>query len=148
MKKIIFGVTVADRLPSVGLLLHRMVFGGFMLMGHGWGKLLSFNEKAAGFPDPLGIGSPASMAGAVFCEVVCAALLMAGLLTRPAALGLAFTMAVAGFIVHGADPLFVAGGPAKEPALMYLAAYLLLLFTGPGRYSLDQLISRGSRRSD
>lgn len=148
MKKILFAVNVTDRLPSVGLLLHRIIFGGFMLVGHGWGKLMSFNDKAAGFPDPLGIGSTASMAGAVFCEIVCAALVMAGLLTRPAALGLVFTMAVAGFIVHGDDPLFMGGGPSKEPALIYLAAYLLLLFTGPGRYSLDQIISRVNVRSD
>ena len=67
MKKILFRVSVTDRLPSVGLLLHRVVFGGFMLVGHGWGKLMSFNEKAAGFPDPLGIGSSASMAGAGAC---------------------------------------------------------------------------------
>ena len=84
------------------------------------------------------------MAGAVFCEVVCAVLLIVGLLTRPASLGLVFTMAVAGFVVHGADPLFMGGGPSKEPALLYLAAYLLLLFTGPGRYSLDHVESSNS----
>ena len=148
MKKILLGVFVMDRLPSLGLFLHRVVFGGFMLVGHGWGKLMSFNDHAGGFPDPLGIGPHASMAGAVFCEVVCAALLVAGLLTRPAALGLVFTMAVAGFVVHGADPLFMGNGAAKEPALIYLAGYFLLLFTGPGRYSLDHLITRDRLRSD
>ena len=39
-----------------------------MLYAHGWPKLASFSEKSGGFPDPLGIGSPASLTLAVFAD--------------------------------------------------------------------------------
>jgi len=140
MKRWIIGTPVIAFFPSIGLLLLRLVFGGFMLIGHGWGKLISFSEAAAKFPDPLGIGNELSMGSAVFCEVVCSLLVMLGLATRVAVLPLVFTMGVAAFIVHGGDPLFMGEGAAKEPALMYLTAFALLFFTGPGCFSVDTLL--------
>ena len=104
MKRWLVGAPVKDFIPSVGLLLFRIVFGGFMLVGHGWGKLMSFSEKAATFPDPLGIGNQLSMGSAIFCEVICAALVVLGLATRFAVLPLVFTMVIAAFAVHGGDP--------------------------------------------
>lgn len=111
-----------------------------MLIGHGWGKVMSFGETAAQFPDPLGIGNELSMVSAIFCEVVCSALVMLGLATRVAVLPLVFTMVVAAFIVHGGDPFFMAVGAAKEPALIYLCAFGLLVFTGPGCFSVDTML--------
>ena len=137
MKRWLIGAPVTDFIPSLGLLLFRIVFGGFMLVGHGWGKLMSFSEKATTFPDPLGIGPELSMGSAIFCEVVCAALVVLGLATRFAVLPLVFTMVIAAFVVHGGDPLFMGNGAAKEPALIYLTAYALLFFTGPGCFSVD-----------
>lgn len=144
MKKLLFDTPVTATLPSVGLLWFRLVFGGFMLVGHGWGKLVQFGDLSSTFPDPLGIGSPASWAGAVTSEVLMAALVVIGLGTRLAALPLMFTMAVAGFVIHAGGPFFLPGAGAKEPALLYLAAYAVLLFTGPGRYSVDYLIGRSA----
>lgn len=142
MKKWILGTPVSSFIPSIGLLIYRVVFGGFMLFGHGWGKLMSFSEKAATFPDPLGIGNELSMASAVFCEVICSALVVLGLATRVAVLPLVFTMVIAAFVVHGGDPFFMAGGASKEPALIYLFAFALLFFTGPGCFSADTLIGQ------
>jgi len=140
MKLWLIGTPVSAFIPSVGLLLFRLVFGGFMLIGHGWGKLMSFGETAADFPDPLGIGNALSMGCAVFGEVVCSALVMLGLATRVAVLPLVFTMGVAAFIIHGADPVFMGDGAAREPALIYLSAFALLFFTGPGCFSVDSLL--------
>ena len=118
---------------SVGLLLLRLGAGGFMLYGHGWSKLTEFADKAAHFPDPLGLGSSSLSLGlAVLAEVVCALALVAGLLTRYVAGALAFTMMVAVFVVHGDDPW-----AKKELAALYLVPYLTLIFTGGGRYALD-----------
>lgn len=142
MKKWIFGTPVNGILPSIGLLLNRLVFGGFMLYGHGWSKLMSFSEQASNFPDPLGIGNTASMAAAIFGEVVCSALVVLGVATRVSALPLVLTMGVAAFVVHADAALFMGDGAAKEPALLYLAAGALLFFTGAGRFSIDGIISR------
>ena len=142
IKSWVFGTSVNAFIPSIGLLLFRIVFGGFMLVGHGWSKLMSFGDAAEKFPDPLGIGSQLSMGSAIFCEVVCAALVVLGLATRVAVIPLVFTMAVAALMVHGGDPLFMGDGAAKEPALIYLTAFGLLYFTGAGSFSLDSFCGR------
>lgn len=110
-----------------------------MLIGHGWGKLMTFGDRVEGFPDPLGIGSFASLLGAVLAETVFAALVTAGFLTRAALVPLIFTMGVAAFIIHGGDPLF-GPGPAKEMALLYLSAYAVILIGGPGKFSADHYL--------
>jgi putative oxidoreductase len=137
MKRWIVGTPITEVVPSVGLLIFRVVFGGFMLVGHGWAKLMKFGALSESFPDPLGIGSTVSLAGAVTSEVVFAALVLVGVATRAAVLPLIFTMAVAAFAVHGSGPWFLPAEGAKEPALLYLAAYAVLICTGAGRYSVD-----------
>ena len=122
---------------SVGLLLLRLSGGILMLVLHGWGKYQKFEDRADSFPDPLGVGSPTSMALTIFAEVICASLIAIGLCTRwAAAVGL-FTMSVAAFVIHGEDPL-----SDKESALMYLSVYGALICLGAGKFSLDHLIHR------
>lgn len=119
-------------LPSIGLLILRLGFAGMMLFGHGLPKLMKFNELSASFADPLGIGNAASLASAIFGEVACAVLIAIGLFTRVAAVPFLFTMLVAAFIVHSADPW-----AKKELALLYAIPALTLIFTGPGAFSID-----------
>ena len=125
-------------LRDVGLLWLRVTLGGLMLVNHGWGKL----EKLLGaepiqFADPIGLGQTPSLALAAGAEVVCAALLIVGLATRVVALPLVFTMLVAAFVVHGADPF-----AKKEFALLYAIPFFALVLTGPGRFSLDAWIAK------
>ncbi len=150
-----------DTSTSVGLLILRFGFGGY-LMTHGWGKLLMvFDGKLGSFGDPIGLGSPASLLLTTFAEFFCALLVVLGLGTRFVAIPVVITMAVAAFVAHGDDPwtmgaaakLFMSGASkswaSKEPALLFLIAFLTLVFTGAGRYSLDHLIAtrrRGRRR--
>lgn len=117
---------------DIGLLVFRTVFGGLMLIQHGYPKLTNFSDKAGSFPDPLGVGTELSLALAVSAEFFCALLVIIGLATRVAAIPLIFTMAIAAFYIHGADPL-----GDKEMALLYGTAFLTLFLSGPGRLSLD-----------
>lgn len=137
----------ADRARDLGLLILRVSSGGTMLLGHGMGKLTTFSERAASFPDPIGIGSTASLSLAVFGEVVCALLVALGLGTRLAAVPAAITMLVAAFVIHGADPF-----AKKELALLYAAPFVTLILTGGGRFSLDHLLfsrrGKGSLKLD
>ena len=139
MKKILFSCPPTSLRSSLSLLFLRLVFGGGMLIGHGWGKLMTFSDKVEGFPDPLGIGSFMSLLGAVLAETLFAALVTAGFLTRASLIPLIFTMGVAAFIIHGGDPVF-GPGPAKEMALLYLSAYVVLLVGGPGKFSVDHVL--------
>ncbi|MDF1823287.1 MAG: DoxX family protein [Verrucomicrobiales bacterium] len=140
MKKLIQKATFPgshDHLSSLGLLILRVLLGGFMLFGHGWGKLATFSEKSAQFPDPLGVGSTPSLALAVFAEVFCAAALILGFFTRAAVIPLLTTMVVAAFIIHGDDPF-----QRKEFALLYAIPFLALMLTGAGAFSIDAKLKR------
>lgn len=139
MKKYLFYCPKTSFKSSLALLLMRIVFGGGMLIGHGWGKLIGFADKVDGFPDPLGIGSFMSLLGAVVAEVVFAGLLTAGAMTRLVLVPLIFTMFVAAFMFHGGDPLF-GPGPAKEMALLYMTGYVVLFIGGPGKFSVDHYL--------
>ncbi len=122
---------------SVGLLVLRLIVGGFM-MTHGLGKLKML--MAGGeiqFLDPIGMGMELSLTLAVLAEFFASILIILGLGTRLAAFPLLFTMFVAGMIVHAADPFGV-----KEMALLYGGIYLTLMFAGPGKISVDYWISK------
>jgi len=83
----------------------------------------------------MGMSAELSLAFTVFAEVFCSLFLLIGFATRAAAIPLAFTMLVAVLLIHSADPLSV-----KEPALHYLLVYIVLLFAGSGKYSIDYLL--------
>ena len=122
---------------DTGLLLLRVGVAGSLIFAHGWGKLLHYSQAAEDFPDPLGIGPGLTMLLAIFAEVFCAAAVAVGLATRAAVLPLIATFVVAFFLVHGGDPF-----AEKELAFLYLIAFGAILFTGPGRYSLDHWLHR------
>lgn len=107
-----------------------------MVINHGlkkWDKLVSSDKIE--FPDPLGVGAELSLQLTIFGEIVCASLLVIGLLTRLAAIPAIVTMIVAAFVVHGPDSL-----ADKEMAILYLIPYTILLVKGSGKYALDKLI--------
>ncbi|MEX0886848.1 MAG: DoxX family protein [Phycisphaeraceae bacterium] len=139
-------------LTSIGLLILRLGIGGYMLT-HGLEKLAML--RAGDFEmmgDPIGIGAVPSLLLITFAELVCSLFVMMGLATRLAAVPPAIGMAVAAFVAHAADPwtmgqgyaLFFAGEAemplSKQPAMMFLVGFLALVFTGPGRLSLDALL--------
>lgn len=124
----------SSKLSDQALLLLRLAFG-LMMMNHGWSKFAGYSQMSEMFPDPFGVGSPISLALAIFAELGCSALLVLGLGTRPALIPLIVTMLVAIFYAHGADPW-----QKKELAVAYLAVYVTLMFSGPGRFSLDHVL--------
>ena len=67
-------------------------------------------------------------------------LLLAGLATRPAALGIAGTMAVAILTAHR-DAFFASNGGMEFPLTLLLAS-LTLLIGGAGKFSVDQKLSQ------
>jgi len=119
---------------DLALLFLRIALGVSMIVLHGWAKLTGFADVVAKFPDPLGIGQPASLVLAVSAEILCSAMLVIGALTRFAAAVLAINMSVALFIVHHGDMTRAGGG---EPAALYLFGYATILLAGGGRFSAD-----------
>ena len=119
-----------------GLLFLRVTIG-LMMAGHGFGKVSDLLAGKTGFPDPLGIGSVPSLALAAFAEFVCALLVVVGFKTRWSAIPPALTMLVAAFIFHAGD-----SWGDKEFPLVYAAAFLTLVFTDGGEYSLDAWLKK------
>lgn len=138
MKKI-FSVNEATTPISLGLLMARISIAALMLT-HGIPKLTALlSDAPIKFAPVMGLSAEISLALAVFAEVFCSLFFLFGFATRLAAIPLIITMSVAALFVHAADPIGI-----KEPALLYLSVYIVLFFTGSGKYSFDYLVQQKS----
>ena len=92
-------------------------------------KMMEFSRflKAFHFPLPL-----FSAVLSVYIQFIAGLFILVGFMTRPAALLLVLNFMVALLLVHRNDTV-----EAMTPALAMLFGAVLLLFTGPGRFALD-----------
>lgn len=128
---------------DIGLLIFRIAIAGLILT-HGYPKLLRFfGGEEITFADPLGLSETLTFTLAVFAEFICAVLVLIGLGTRLAVIPLIITMAVVAFVVHPED-----GFGRQELPLLYLAGFVLLFFTGSGKYSLDHYFLAKKKKKD
>ena len=128
----------ASRLDaSFGLFIFRLVVG-FLFTVHGTVKIFGWPAGAGTMPE---FGAwPGWWSGLI--ELVAGLLVTSGLFTRAAAFLASGTMAVAYFWKHQPDGLLPIQNDG-ESAVLYCFAFLLLVFTGGGAWSLDNL--RGKR---
>ncbi|MFN9691243.1 MAG: DoxX family protein [Vampirovibrionales bacterium] len=123
---------------SIALLALRAVVGVAFIF-HGFPKF----QHAFSWLDGAGI-PPLLQALAAFSEFGGGIALVLGLFTPLASLGILLTMSVAMGLVHfPAGHPFVASephAPSYELALVYWIIALVLLLTGPAKYSLDYFI--------
>ena len=139
---------------DAGLLVLRLAGLGLAVF-HGWPKLAALVSGTSRFHEGLagmGLPFPVAMSWAAGLGETLGGLLVAlGFFTRAAAGVCAIAMAVAGFLRHHAHHYALAKiglyqmTPDKEKAfgnpelaLLYLCAFLALIFTGGGRFSLDR----------
>jgi uncharacterized membrane protein YphA (DoxX/SURF4 family) len=131
-------LTSTDAPPAVPL-IRLMV--GTVFLSEGIQKFLFPEELGVGRFVKIGIPAPAVMAPFVgYCEIICGALLLLGLLTRLAALPLIIDMLVA--ISTTKIPLLLKSGfwaMAHEARVDYamLLGLLFLFLTGAGVWSVD-----------
>jgi len=121
---------------SAAMLVLRLGLG-ILMMAHGYNKLIHFGEMQHKFMNFMGMGSTMSLALVVFAEFFCSLFLIIGLFTRLAAIPLIIATCVMVFKAHNGD-VFGEG----ETAALYLTGYLVLLFVGPGRVSVDSMIGK------
>lgn len=134
----------SSSIPKDIIILAVRVFVGFAMLSHGYPKLqMLLAGGKIEFFDFLGMGPLVTLILTVLAEFVCSILLILGLFTRVSLGFLIFTMVIAGFVVHGADPF-----EKREMSLIYLSVYLLLMIIGAGKVSVDHLIERRKRASD
>lgn len=139
MKKLLKWIFSGMGDGNIGWLLLRVAAAAFM-MTHGVPKLLGGPQTWKGVGSVLtgiGVPGPAVFWGfmAAIAESAAALAWAAGLATRLSAALVAFTMTVAAFVAHRADPF-----ARKEMALLYLVIALAFVLKGAGRYSLDRAV--------
>lgn len=123
----------------IPLLLARIAMAGEFVPS-GWGKVHDLPKLTAYFVT-LGIPAPgANAAASATTELVGGALLLAGLGTRFAAAALTVVMMVAILTAHLHDTHTI-GDFFYLPEPSYIVIFLLLIFAGPGKASLDQMIA-------
>ncbi len=138
-------VSVATKLQSAFLLVVR-VYWGYQFAIEGWNKLTHI-QKPLEYVSSLGIPLPAFNAWLVsFVELIGGALLILGLGSRLVALALSVDMTVA-YIAADRETLksILSSDPSdffKAAEFSFLCAALVVLFFGPGKFSLDYLIER------
>ncbi len=132
-----------DGWRDVGLVLLRGGLG-LSMMVHGWPKLMGGPDKWAGLGgvmEVVGITFAPTFWGfaAAVAEFVGGLLVVPGLATRPAALSIAFTMAIA-VLMHGSNgDGFRVYSHALETGIGFLAIVVL----GPGRFAIDPNLKGG-----
>ncbi|MBN20551.1 MAG: hypothetical protein CL678_04615 [Bdellovibrionaceae bacterium] len=130
----------------IAILIGR-IFIGVCFMIHAFGKLGWVGPGGsmkgfAGWLKSLGVPMPKLQAYlAMLSELVGGAALALGLLMRPAAIVLFFTMVVAGLIGHKGGGYLITNNPPGAEYTINLAVILMVFFViGPGRYSLDAIL--------
>ena len=106
---------------------------GLMFLLHGIGKVQGIYAGSLALFSLMGL--------AALIETLGGLLILIGLAVRPAALVSALEILIAYFMAHaskGLSPLSNGG----EAALLYFAAFLVLLGYGSGAFSLDKMLAR------
>ena len=136
MKKIL-SIRYSAGAFNFSMLLLRGVFGALMLIKHGYDKMVHFSTLETQFYSFMGLGSKFSLGLSIFAEALCSLFIILGLFTRLAAIPLIITMLVAVFGFNAGKPLV-----ESEAAISYLCAFIVLLFCGPGKISIDGMINK------
>ena len=137
--------TVLGTRAGYGLTVLR-IFVGVIFAAHGSQKLFGWFgggglTGTAQWMESIGLGPGTLMAAlAGGTEFFGGLALIIGLLARPAALGLSFTLLVAIFSVHIHNGLFMANN-GYEFALALLGGTVAVLIEGAGKLSLDRGIA-------
>jgi putative oxidoreductase len=127
----------SDGAFNFALLVQRVATGLLLLIGHGLPKISGFHELAGSFYDPLRIGHRLSLILVILAELFCSMFIILGLFTRIAALIIVINLSVAVFIHDHGMPL-----KNVELGALFLTSVFTILILGPGRVSVDGMMSK------
>ena len=126
--------SASPNVTSFALLILRIGFAG-LLLPHGYDKMVHFADYSQKFLPFMGMSQSLSLSLTIFAEFFCSIFLLLGLFTRFVAIPPIIAMSVALFVAHDGD--FTGKGQA---ATLFLLAFVVLLFTGAGKFSVDGAI--------
>ncbi|MBV19540.1 MAG: DoxX family protein [Cytophagia bacterium] len=138
MKNLFFLCSVKSHYNHMALLFFRVIISG-ALMTHGYGKMIRLLEGNIWGRTHLFFNEEFSMALVAFAEFICPLFVAFGLGTRLFIIPIIYTFLIIVFDVHFDDPF-----SKMEKGLLFLASYVLIFLLGPGKFSLDNQISKKS----
>jgi putative oxidoreductase len=136
----IFLLTSLSKYQNFAILISRLIIGAAFAYVHGWKKIIGGSEmwtNLGGAMKSIGINFLPVFWGfmASFSEFFGGILVAVGLFFRPSAILIFVTMVVAAaFHFNNGDPISKIFYPLEIAALMFL-----MIYTGPGKYSLDKM---------
>ncbi len=144
-----------EKLESSGTLIIRVILGIIML-AHGYVKIFvyGFGGVGAAFTN---MGIPlAHLLGPLVAvlEFLGGLILVLGFLTRWVSLLFVIEFLVAIFKVHIPQGFFIGKGPdgnfhyGFEFPLLLLFLFISFVITGPGKYSIDYILSKGKKNTN
>jgi putative oxidoreductase len=135
MKKLI-SAAYSNSAFNVAMFILR-VGSGILMSHHGYDKLVHFSDYSQKFMHFMGLSGSASLSLVIFAELFCSIFLILGLFTRIACIPLIIDVAVALAKAHNYD-IFGKG----EHAALFAIIFITILIVGPGRISVDGMISK------
>ncbi len=120
-------------------LLLRLLLGGLFIW-HGWMKIDMYNTYLPMMQDVIGIGAKLSYNLVIFAEFFCGILVTLGFLTRLSVIPILFSMCVAYFKAHAADPF-----DKKELVFLFIGLSVIVFIMGSGKYSVDNILFRNKK---
>lgn len=122
-----------SRHQDLGLLFLRASGALFLLWVHGLPKLLNYSEQLKLIEDPFHLGAHVTLLLAIFAEVLCPLLILAGVLVRLACLPILAVLLIVMVVVHPEWTLF-----EGQFGWLLLILFTSVLIAGPGRFVLGQ----------
>ena len=122
-----------ERAQAIGLFFLRVSASLFLLWVHGLPKLLNYSSQLQVIEDPFHLGAHVTLMLAIFAEVLCPLLILAGVLVRWACLPILAVLLIALLVVHPEWSLFEA-----QFGWLLLIIFTTLLISGPGRLVLSE----------
>ncbi|MGQ7935971.1 DoxX family protein [Paraburkholderia sp. D1E] len=117
---------------SAALLFLRVAASVLLLVVHGLPKATHYSSQLAVIEDPLHLGKTLTLGIAIFAEVLCPVLMIAGIATRLAALPMMVITLMALTLVH---PEWTLDQP--QFAWMLLILFGTIVIGGAGRYRVS-----------
>ena len=128
------------------------LFSGIMFMQFGLQQIANYDFMLAHFPSVLGMSSEASLITMIVIEMLFSAYLIIGILTRYAVIPPIISMIMAEYYIlanhmpaamqltDSSYAIMMSLQPGYLP-LMFIGMFLFILLAGPGRISVDYLLS-------
>jgi putative oxidoreductase len=117
--------------PDAALLFLRVTASVLVLIVHGLPKVIHYTSQLDAIEDPLHVGKTLTLGFAIFAEVVCPLLMIAGIATRLAALPIMLVSVIALGLVHREWTL-----DQGQFAWMLLIMFGTIAIGGAGRYRI------------